>query len=386
MLPNRKETTVLDNQTSARLEVLRFPLVLGVVFIHDGDAKSLTAQMGCSATHTCFVSSCVVNSIGNGISRSAVPLFFLMSGYLFFGKSRLTTGEYFAKLKRRLSTLLVPFLVWNFATLLGFAIAQALPATKAYFPSAYPLIRLFRPFDYINAILGITKNPVAFQFWFIRDLMVLVLLAPVIVRIICGRRAISCLVLVALLWFLDKWPVLWPSAEATLFFSLGAFLASSRIDLLALDDRGGLLVALFIPILGLYAVSASIELSGLSVFIVGYLLKLVILLAVAVAWWGTSRVVRRTWLKLWLAGLSGASFFVFAAHEPLMMIVRKAAFQIVPQHSGAAVLSLYVSIPIILVVLLTYTYSILNSVFPIFTAAITGGRGKDKHRLHHRQE
>jgi surface polysaccharide O-acyltransferase-like enzyme len=309
-------------------------------------------------------------------------LFFLMSAYLFVGEDRLTAGKYFAKLKRRLGTLLVPFLAWNLATLLGFAIAQHLPATKAYFPSAYPLIRLFQPFDYVNAILGITGSPVAFQFWFIRDLMVLVLLAPVTGRIVRGKTAIPFLVLVAMLWFLDRWPVLWPSAEATLFFSLGAYLASSRLDLFVLDDRGGTLVSLFIPLLALYAASASIELSGLSVFLVGYIQKLAILLAAAVAWWGTSRAVQSTWLKLWLTGLSGASFFVYAAHEPLMMIVRKLAFQIVPQQSGTAVLSLYVSIPIVLVAFLTYTYRILNSVVPTFTAAITGGRGKVELRPH----
>jgi surface polysaccharide O-acyltransferase-like enzyme len=367
---------VLDKQTSLRLDILRFPLILGVIVIHDGDVRSLTTKTACAGTYACFALNFTINLISNGIARVAVPLFFMMSAYLFFREGNLSNQEYGAKLKRRLRTLLIPFLFWNLATLLAVVVAQNLVATKGYLRGAYPVTSGFRPFDYLNVVIGITRSPIAFQFWFIRDLMVLVLLAPIIAFVVRSRVAVPYLVVVSALWFLDKWPLLWPSVEATLFFCVGAYIASKQGDLFTLDDRGGLLLSCFLPILLLYAAWASVESPSRGVNSVQYIQKLVILLGVAVTWWLTSRVVKIEQLKSWLTGLSGSSFFVFAAHEPLMIILRKVAFKLIPRGSEAAILGLYVSIPIILAIFLVVTYRVLKSRVPALIAVITGGRGK----------
>ena len=66
---------------SSRLKALRFPLIVGVVFIHayatkvllEGGRQVGTEQVG-------FAVSFVRNLISQGIARVAVPMFFLMSG------------------------------------------------------------------------------------------------------------------------------------------------------------------------------------------------------------------------------------------------------------------------------------------------------------------
>lgn len=55
--------------------------------------------------------------LSNVIGRLSVPMFFLISGFLFFREGTLTHIGYTAKLYSRLHTLLIPYLLWN---LIGF--------------------------------------------------------------------------------------------------------------------------------------------------------------------------------------------------------------------------------------------------------------------------
>ncbi len=369
----------MDKQISSRLDIVRFPLIVAVVFIHHGDAQARAVEAAHGDPRVGLAAHFAVSLIGNGMARAAVPLFFLMSAYLFFYCDSLSAGEYARKLKSRVRTLLVPFLFWNLAVLLAIAIAQSIPAIRGWFPAAYPIIRYFKPYDYFNAVMGITGSPAAFQFWFIRDLMVLVVLSPAIGYLVRSKLCLLFVAGVFALWCMDQWPFAWPSVEATLFFSLGTYLALKDSDLRALDGRGGLLLSLFIPVLLAYSVLATIG-SSESGLLVKYFQKAVILLGAAVAWWLTGRLIVWSRLKGWLIALGGSSFFVFAAHEPLMMVVRKLVFSFAKPQSEAAVIGLYLSIPIFLIAFLVAVYGVLKVTVPRFLAVVTGGRGQAQHR------
>ena len=94
----------LDPASSERLALLRFPLILGVVFIHaygsvvafDNGATAVGAAQ--SAPAVTFVQDLV----SQGLARVAVPLFFWMSGFFFFLDSAGTWTEYRAKLRARI--------------------------------------------------------------------------------------------------------------------------------------------------------------------------------------------------------------------------------------------------------------------------------------------
>jgi hypothetical protein len=70
--------------------------------------------------------------------------------------------------------------------------------------------------------------------------------------------------------------------------------------------------------------------------------------------------------------LSGASFFVFAAHEPLLRIIRKASYKLLSPRSGAAILALYFLIPICLIMFLVVLHHYLQKAMPSFLGFITG--------------
>ena len=357
-----------NDEVSSRIEILRFPLIVGVVFIHNYSTSVHMDHGSIGVTHASALVEFVRFFISQGVARIAVPLFFLMSGYLFFlgGWSR---EKYISKLKRRIHTLLIPFLFWNIITLVVFAIGESIPQTKMYFSNnVWPPVLSFSLLNYINALFGITvQYPISYQFWFIRDLMTLVILVPVIHFLVARKSALPFIAALLCLWFLTAWPVLWPSAEASFFFSLGVYLSQSGKSVAYLDKLGPWISVTF---LGLLIIHSAFPESLL------YLHKVVIVFGVPSLWWLTLLAVRAATLKSLLIKLSGASFFVFAAHEPLLIIIRKVSYKLLSPTNGAAILALYFLIPICLIAFLVVLHHYLLKTIPSFLGFITGSANR----------
>lgn len=52
------------------------------------------------------------------LCKIAVPLYFLMSGYFLYNKKKLTSSTYKQILIKRVKSLIVPYLLWNLASLI----------------------------------------------------------------------------------------------------------------------------------------------------------------------------------------------------------------------------------------------------------------------------
>lgn len=100
-----------DTLQSQTIAFLRFPLIVGVVLLHSGfDNIELAEHPVCD--NVSYLLSQVVATI-------AVPLFFFISGYLFFCKIDKFDGRvYVGKLKKRARTLPIPYIFWNLFTIL----------------------------------------------------------------------------------------------------------------------------------------------------------------------------------------------------------------------------------------------------------------------------
>ena len=208
---------MLDQVTSLRLNLLRFPLIVGVVFIHNYSSNVTTFQGVIGTTENNFIVDFVRDLISGGIAGIAAPIFFIMSGYLFFINYDGTLNQFISKVTVRLRTLFVPFMFWNLAVLLLIAVGQYLPQTKGFFNAGNFPVREYGIFDYINSIIGITRAPISYQFWFIRDLFVLVLISPLL-RIVYVFSDLLFLMMIFICWICDFWPDYYLSVSAVLFF------------------------------------------------------------------------------------------------------------------------------------------------------------------------
>lgn len=357
----------LDRESSKRLNLIRFPLIVGVIFIH---AYATTVGMAggeIGAQQYGQLNELVRDFISEGLARVSVPLFYFMSGFLFFNGFGWSQAAYLGKLKRRIKTLLTPFLFWNLATLAVYAIAQAIPATSVYFSGRWHApVATFGIFDYFNIIFGLTGYPIAYQFWFVRDLMVLVILSPLIYFLI-KRFGLLLPLAVFIPWISNSWPVYIPSGEALLFFCAGSFLALKSYNPFGVDKYGK-------PVLILYLAIVVVD-----TFTKGQpynypLHKTGVALGLASALYLTRILTQKPALEKRFLWLSGTSFFVYAFHEPLLKTIRKLAYKIFVPSTNIEVLTVYFLAPGLVILISIATYLILRRIFPKFTRIIVGGR------------
>jgi surface polysaccharide O-acyltransferase-like enzyme len=352
--------------SSERLNILRFPLIVGVVFIHAyGSSLGFSGVEVGVAQVTPFVRF-VEDLISQGIARIAVPLFFLMSGYLFFVGFEWSLKNYLGKVRTRIKTLLIPFLFWNLLVLALFALGQALPATRTYFSGNNVPISSYHAFDFLNEIFGITHAPIATQFWFIEDLMLLVLLVPVI-HLMHKYFPYLFLAAIFVAWLVGYWFVRVPSSPSVLFFFLGSVLAVRNKNLFALDKYGPIFLIAYVIVVIIDTLTKS-QKFNLYINNIGIILGIISVLFL------TLPIQKNIKLKNSLLWLGKISFFVFAAHEPTLIIVRKLAYKIIEPNSSLMILFLYLFIPLLVIVFLILIYRILIKLTPGFVKIITGER------------
>ena len=356
----------IDKDTSERLNLLRFPLIVGVVFIHAYGTDVSFSNESIGVAQCSWFSNFIRELVSQGFARIAVPLFFLMSGYLFFLEFQWSQDEYKKKLLSRVNTLLIPFIFWNFFMLLLLYVAQSLPATQNYFSGKNAPISSFGLYDYFNTLLGIDRSPISYQFWFIRDLMIMVLLVPIVQLIFKTIPAIF-LGIISVLWFFQLWPIYIPSSEAFLFFYIGAFLAVSKQSLFKMDKYGSVILFLYSIILLADALTKCNALNG-------YIHRIGILLGIASALYATKFVLNNGTLRSFFLWSASCSFFVYAVHEPLLTIFKKIAYKLLTPSTDIIVLVLYFSIPVFVITISILAYMGLKSLTPKFLSIVSGGR------------
>jgi hypothetical protein len=69
---------------------------------------------------------------------------------------------------------------------------------------------------------------------------------------------------------------------------------------------------------------------------------------------------------------------VFAAHQPLLMILRKIIYRVWLPGTNAAVIILYFLIPICIIAVLVAAHSYMLKTIPAFVAVITGNSLRSK--------
>lgn len=352
----------LSRDHSLRLKLLNFPLIVGVVYIHAYAAEITFGSTLLGPAELDGVTDFIRKLISQGIARLAVPLFFLVSGFFFFLDANGQTMV--DKLRTRCRTLLLPYIFWTLGFVTVRLIGQSLPGIAPYCGTI--ILSDLAPTALVDAIFGFTRPPEAYHFWFIRDLMLLMLVSPLLYRVLRFCAWPYLLVLFAV-WIFGKWPLYIPDVVGVLFFSLGGYCAVRGYSLFAFDGCGRWFLALFLPLLIAdvlwYDAWFNVTLHRCTI-VVGLMAVLYL----------SQFLLRHHWCENVLLRLGGASFFVYAAHEPLLGIVRTLAFQLLPLDLPAVMLLVYLLLPPLVVAVLVLLHLALIRVVPRGMRVVTGGR------------
>lgn len=105
---------------SKTISLLRFPLALMVVFIHSfGESASSYEVASWTNINGMDVYNIFRIFFSHVVSHPAVPVFFMISGFLFFYKIESYNWRmYFSKLRKRFRTVFIPYLIWNLIPIL----------------------------------------------------------------------------------------------------------------------------------------------------------------------------------------------------------------------------------------------------------------------------
>lgn len=174
----KKDKEMISNTIS----FLRFPLAVMVIVLHCGLADMNYSVLGLPNIQENYaVYYWVTWLCGHFVSNCAVPVFFIISSYLlFFNVDKYNFGVYKEKVQRRISTLLIPYVAWNTIYLILFYFIGHDRIVLSTVPDIFNSDISLGKFLYVAYV----RPPVDGPLWFIRNLFVMVLAAPLFYWII----------------------------------------------------------------------------------------------------------------------------------------------------------------------------------------------------------
>ena len=145
--------------------------MIGVVLIH--------SNLGISSD---LIGIGIMDFLSSKLTKICVPGFFFLSGWLFF---RNLKNHVTQKLKRRATTVLIPYLLWNLIGL-GLVLLKAhlsIPGVSSYESLDMSFPQILKGFFALNLIGGEVSYPFEFVFWFIRNLIIYFVIGVIIWKI-----------------------------------------------------------------------------------------------------------------------------------------------------------------------------------------------------------
>lgn len=348
----------MDNKelTSRTIDVMRFPLAVMVVAIHTYFNESLNL-MGTEIPFSGEWAHELIRFFSIVLTDAAVPAFFVISGFLYFYKASpvsnqlYSRGGYIQRTKKKIISILIPYIMWN---LMAVVIEPDCRDT--------PMDELLLRFLGVDR-QGTWNGPL----WFLRDLFIMMVLAPVFEYVI--RKTKWLLPLIGLSLMIGNFagdniiPGL--SYVGITYFSLGAYVGIYHKDILsAILKKKVMLLSIFFLLMITRFLGGCME--GISGAVNAFLVKtetyLYILFSIP-AWAIIASMIaeRTTKMDTW-KWLASSSFVIYVMHRLFNSKVSALGLLLLnkPAISGIEAVILYFITISITVVVCMVTYWLLK--------------------------
>ncbi len=322
-----------------RIDLLRFLLIVGLVFLHYGRFPGSDISPFEGFHWTAHPVATFVNSFFLFTFFTAVPLLSAISGWLFFKGTDFSIAFYRRLYKRRARSILLPMVAWNALILALFlAICAIDPDSSLLGIVRYDVADLHIK-AVVNALFGITRHPINFQFWFLRDLLLTILVSPVLGLALRRAPALGLLALFGV-WLGGYTLGIFFRTDVVFFFYLGGYLQVRKVALPEFSRRAAvlLLVAYAIAVaartLAPLAFDETVPQVG---YVLGMLTRLMRILGV-LSFWAVAPFLLPTAPGRLLVWLGPLAFFLHALHWPLNQFIKLGLARLMPGESSAVLL------------------------------------------------
>lgn len=300
------------------------------------------------------------------IAFDAVPIFFFISGYLFF----LKRDSYTEKWKRRVKSLLVPYLIWCVLIFLVLFFFQRVLGLSHLFQGGHlKHVVDFSLLDYVRIFWDIRDGaPILSTLWFLRNLIILVLLTP-LVSIACKKMGLLLPLLLLGNYLYFHYTFFCVLSGDMFFFVTGCYMALKYSgDGIAKIDRLNTkwVICAWIGCL-IASVFAYVHSDLYEIF------RRLFIVVDCIAMYKLIAYLVRKYPMLWLQKISAASFFIYLFHEPWLGYFQGFFFKYI--HVGGVFLYLMPFFFCLFAIGYSYVvYLFLKRFAPRLLNVITGAR------------
>lgn len=333
----------IDSSVSKRVAMLRTILIMLVVLLHIGTPELSQINYGDPLELVRFF-------FQNELGRLAVPTLTMISGYLLYSsKLDLVPMKLYRK---KIKTLLIPFLFFNVV----YYLAQY---GIEYYTGWAPLASLVEKTDLLNwnYLFSYSGPPLNVALHFLRDLFVLVLLAPVFGYFMRHVPLLGLAIVVAV-FMPDLDGHLVNRNTMPVLFYIGGMAAVGGWNLKRFDY-------LAIP---MSAVLVGVCIATIYFHVDDYVY---IYLTAPFAVWPASSLLVNTRVGNWAVKYSKYSFFLFLAHSPLIRVT----VLLRSKYGADLAAGEYIVLSFIFIVaLVPLVYNLAVQLTPKTFGLLTGGR------------
>ena len=333
-----------------------------VVIVHYNSKSSINVLNGYDLNYY------IQEAIANGFVRVSSPFFALLSGYFLVDKTN-SWSKYQLMLKKKFHTLFIPYMLSSLIIYLSFIVIKEINNSN-----------FLQQLNINSFIYNTFSHPISGQFWFLRDLLILIIISPLLFNI--GKKVSYFLgTVLFLLWILNiqPFPIIagWYllNINSLFFFLLGGVLYQSKINPENyIFSKNKNKIIMFTVWLSLIVLRIFID-PDLNVWYVdNYTIASIVLYKLAILVGIISLLQISTFFisNMFFVYLSGLTFFVFLFHKiPLYY------FTYLTEKIIADPYSFYLNFPLALLFSFYFAHILSNKLTRLYRL-ISGGRNPSK--------
>lgn len=351
---------------SQTLDLLRFPLAVVVLMIHMFSSEGLQLR-GQQLLFTDYPIVTEVNHWIDGFLRGqSVPIYYFISGFVFFIGAEMTRKTYLHKFRNRVKSLVIPYFIWNLIAFALFILISFNPLFSNFTanrPFHFSWSGLFSGFWAYNGELSnmpLKQEDMLYPFdiplWFVRDLIIVVACTPLLHYLIKHFK-LYFVTLLGIIWFAAPYFHIKTLGfeSAFFFFCWGAYMSINRRDMLKEFGRYFKVSVVGYVLLGVLHVAASHYWPEAALTVKQLNVLVGLLFAYNFASWLLKRSICRV-----NSFLASASFFVYVSHMLVGSRMLKLLFIAFSPTSDWAILQVYIMSVVLTVLLLLGSFYLMR--------------------------
>ena len=371
---HRHVSSASQGHLSRTIDVARISLIVGIVFLHYGMYPNFRSNPFGGMSVTEHEVATFVNSFLLFFFFSVVPLLSVISGWLFFAflgeRDTDPAAALSTRIRKRFFSLYLPLVTWNSLYLLALIVLHVFVPGHSLFASLNVHFDTAGLREYANAVFAAERHPIAFQFWFVRDLFVTVLLSPVWWLLLRRVPYLGALAL-GVAWLVEYDMEIFLRPDVAFFFYLGGLIRAKGFDVKLSRRAIYWAFATYCAFVALRAFAPYVfEASSPLLALFTRAMRLV----GVVACWGLFLRLAASRIGPGLARWGPLAFFLYATHFPLMAEIKLQLWKLLPEANDFWMVVHYVASVSLTVAISLGVAVLLSRYVPDVFALLNGGR------------